>query len=257
MTLFSVSETRKVEFSSGNLCYSHDRGYHFAEQVTGIEGDNIFFAVLPDAADHMGKRLLHSLHKVSPEHADMMRNAVDGNNLLDGWRLLTADEWQYVVNERPASTLAGMKNARYLKCSVEGCHGLLLFPDEYVHPEGVRMPHRININNVTTVFRRYDFSATEWTALKEAGCVFLPASGCAEYSYHEEKIEPLAPEEAGCYWTASADRSKKDKHLCFVFGERWKHFGRSKKCGIESDGMYKTFNLVRMVRDSKNNPLQN
>lgn len=186
---------------------------------------------------------------MKPEHAQFLQSDVASSDLYCGWRLLSASEWTYLLRELKASTIAGMKNARFLKCRVMGIPGLLIFPDEYVHPQDVPLPHRININNVTTVFRRYDFSASEWSALKEAGCAFLPALGCAEYSPYEKKMEALAPEEAGCYWTASADLNEEDKHFCFVFGERWKYFGRSKKCGIESDGIYKTFNLVRLVRD--------
>ena len=96
------------------------------------------------------------------------------------WRTSTAvstsnGELHYMLFNRSASTVNGVENARYAKGSVNDINGLILFPDIYVHPDGVTQP--TNINSATSDYSGNDFSLSDWTKMEYMGCIFLPASG--------------------------------------------------------------------------------
>lgn len=248
MNSFSVSDKQKVEFSSGNLCYNDSKGYHFAAQIEDLADSSIYYIICVDDND-AGRRQISPLCDVEPEHAQFLQSDVASSDLYCGWRLLSASEWTYLLRERKASTIAGMKNARFLKCRVMGIPGLLIFPDEYVHPQDVPLPHRININNITTVFRRYGYNHQQWEALQQAGCAFLPALGYAWLDVYERKLVPDAIEESGCYWTSSLVPDKDKYHTCFAFGQNCKNYSCSKIFGGYNDRVDRYFNAVRLVRD--------
>lgn len=99
----------------------------------------------------------------------------NGGNIAGQWRTLTGAEWTYVLFTRNASTLNGTLNARYAKATVNGRTGVILFPDSYTHPSGVANPANINVPNVNSNTNNY--TAANWTAMENAGCVFLPSNG--------------------------------------------------------------------------------
>ena len=125
-------------------------------------------------------------------------NAIsNGGNTPGQWRTLTANEWQYLFNTRPASTLNGTTNARYAKASVADIHGVILFPDAYSHPSSVPLPAGINATgNAGWNSNRY--TAANWTAMEAAGAVFLPATGY--------RIDDMTGEsgEGVHYWSATS-----------------------------------------------------
>ncbi len=81
------------------------------------------------------------------------------------WRLLSAAEWDYLLNTRAeAATKQGQAVIAYIK-------GCILLPDNWTCPEGLSfMP---TPNNFTA--NVYTFE--QWMQLEEAGAVFLPATG--------------------------------------------------------------------------------
>lgn len=98
----------------------------------------------------------------------------------DFWRTSTASstnsgELNYMLTKRSASTIAGTENARYAKGNVNGINGLILFPDIYVHPDGVADP--TNINDDAADFSGNDYTVSDWTKMEQMGCIFLPAAG--------------------------------------------------------------------------------
>lgn len=99
--------------------------------------------------------------------ADWGYNAISngGNTENSGWRVLTKDEWAYLINTRS-------ETYRYAKGKIHGTNGLMLFPDGFTLPTGV------SISNVNTTDASYtSYSDGDWTALEAAGVVFLPATG--------------------------------------------------------------------------------
>lgn len=99
--------------------------------------------------------------------ADWGYNAISngGNTENSGWRILTKDEWAYLINTRS-------ETYRYAKGTIHGTNGLMLFPDGFTLPTGV------SISNANTTGASYtSYSDDTWTALEAAGVVFLPATG--------------------------------------------------------------------------------
>lgn len=99
--------------------------------------------------------------------ADWGYNAISngGNTENSGWRILTKDEWAYLINTRS-------ETYRYAKGTIHGTNGLMLFPDGFTLPTGV------SISNANTTDVSYtSYSDDTWTALEAAGVVFLPATG--------------------------------------------------------------------------------
>ena len=99
--------------------------------------------------------------------ADWGYNAISngGNTENSGWRILTKDEWAYLINTRS-------ETYRYAKGTIHGTNGLMLFPDGFTLPTGV------SISNANTTNASYtSYSDDTWTALEAAGVVFLPATG--------------------------------------------------------------------------------
>lgn len=94
--------------------------------------------------------------------------SVEGNT---GWRVLTSEEWNYLINSRSGS--------RFAKASVAGVNGLILFPDSYVQPYGITLNY-LNVVSLSSGgsanFSDFNsFSDAQWTQMEAAGAIFLPA----------------------------------------------------------------------------------
>ena len=111
------------------------------------------------------------------------------------WRTLAKDEWDYLVNLRSANTVNGMPDARYAKATVNNVAGLILFPDSYIHPDGVTQPTNVNTANADFTVNNYDGDA--WTSMEDAGCVFLPAAG------YRNGTKVNTAGSTGHYWSTS------------------------------------------------------
>ena len=123
------------------------------------------------------------------------------------WRTLTNDEWKYVFYSRKASSVNGTANARFVMAIVVGKVGVILFPDNYVHPDCVMPPANINKNspaykdnssyNVSNW--RNSYNASDWSQMETAGCVFLPAAG----SRIGSNVYDYADLPEGGYWSST------------------------------------------------------
>lgn len=91
------------------------------------------------------------------------------------WRTPTGTEWLYLVNTRSASTVNGTSDARYAKGRIGTTNGIILFPDEYIHPTDVAAP--TSINTGTASYSTNTYTTTDWVKMERAGCAFLPANG--------------------------------------------------------------------------------
>ena len=183
--VFSVSSTKKVVFSPGNLQYD-GTNWKFAEhqwQVLGANGtgdsgtantypmDLFTWGYLATPA-YNGKDYVGGIDHLSGD-TDW------GHVMGEGWSTPTYDEWKYVFFERNATTVNETANARFAKGQVGGVHGLILFPDTYTHPDGVTLPVGIN-NDGDTGWNGNDYNVADWAKMEAAGCVFLPAAGSRE-----------------------------------------------------------------------------
>lgn len=122
-----------------------------------------------------------------------------GNTPNSGWRTLTNDEWKYIFSTRTTGgTIGETAQARYTHATIRtdatGVNGMILFPD------GVNLAAS-EFSNLGTVNGVSDYAtkctSTQWTALANKGCVFLPAAGYRENTtVNNENI-------AGNYWSSS------------------------------------------------------
>jgi hypothetical protein len=168
--------------------------------------------------------------------ADWGYNAISngGNTENSGWRTLTNKEWVWLLgptysnsspapgtNCRTSSTVNGVANARFAKANLFGTtRGLIIFPDNYNHPEGVAVPIGINdVTNDTTSWDVNKYTSVDWVKMEAAGAVFLPAAGrrpthdgSSTDAYTVKHVGNI-----GCYWS-STDSTNCAQQVVFGYG---------------------------------------
>ena len=147
--------------------------------------------------------------------ADWGYNAIsNGGNTTNTWRTLTGGangEWNYVFNERSASTVNGISNARFAKACVNGVYGVVLFPDSYTHPSGVSQPTGINETG-NAGWNGNNYTAADFGLMQDAGAVFLPAAG------YRNGTSVYAAGTNGFYWSSTYNGSRNACRLNFHSG---------------------------------------
>ncbi|MCR5036186.1 MAG: hypothetical protein K6A73_02560 [Bacteroidales bacterium] len=266
--LFSVSATQRVRFSQGNLkyhCslenpewrfaenqyehvlynadnYGENTGswiYNFGWGTSGYGHRNLYYQPWSNGGGYNDYTAYNDNNKSLYEEdgtADWGYNAISngGNTKNIGWRTLTGDEWQYLMFTRPTSTVAGRDNARFAKAYLfETKLGVIVFPDNYTHPEGVASPININVTNSDAYSNRY--SLEDWLKMEAAGCVFLT---------HTETSKDANKKDVfwGIYW--SSQYQDYAGALCLI----WNRYSSS--TGISRGSSLKhSRNAVRLVRN--------
>lgn len=254
--LFSVSKTKKVNFSQGNLQYKASTDtWRFAgsqHEIVGVSNANIsssyngwidLFGWGTSGWDN-GNVFYHPYdsdntngawygpsggYNLSGSYINSdwgVYNAIsNGGNNSGMWRTLAKFEWNYLLFER--NTAYGI---RFAKAYIDGVAGIILLPDDW-NPGYYSL---YNTNSVNQHYYSNNISATEWNTLESLGAVFLPAS-----SYRKGNIienwEPLK----GYYWTSSYVDNTKAKYIefndsQFFIGDRVRYEGFS----------------VRLIRDA-------
>jgi len=175
--VFSVSATKKVYFSKGNLQYQASTNtWRFAEHqwdYIGNDNSNIS-SYYSDWIDLFGWGTGNNPTKTSIGGSNYSSFYDWGNHGISNgggksWRTLTSNEWVYVFNSR--STNSGI---RYAKAVVGGVNGMILLPDNW----NSSTYSLSNTNNGDAAFDSNRISQSEWTSILEAnGAVFLPAAG--------------------------------------------------------------------------------
>jgi len=182
---FSVSPSQTVLFSPGNIIMDKSTGemYFAKNQASRIGNANVNTLY--------SKSGLNDLFRGVPQEGHKQVFAPLGM----GWRVLNAEEWNYLLNER--NTKSG---ARYVKVYVSNILGMLIFPDDFECPSNVNF----NVDNINTecpdVIQRL---GSEWNTIENLGVVFLPAAGWIQIGdmgegayFHKGRDE----HEFGYYW---------------------------------------------------------
>ncbi len=185
--LFSVSATKKVVFSKGNLrCvksgeswawsfFSDQYGYYDAYNENnwdkfcwvGASGE------LNSEPDKWGI-------STSTANSDFGTNADDklksdwGNRIGTGWRTLTNDEWTYLLKTRDGAT------SKYGFATVNGVYGIIILPDVFVDPgrnENGETDDFVGKDTNNYGYNRNVYNSNGWALMEAAGAVFLPAAG--------------------------------------------------------------------------------
>lgn len=228
--LYSVSPTKQVRFSKGNLQYKATTGvWRFAEHqwerigtdnesisefyggwidlfgwaTSGWDCGNTYYmpydhAFVDDYELGCGYGPLPSTdYDLVGEWANCdwgVYNAIsNGGNKPGMWRTLTADEWKYLFQNRPNAS------AKYGVASIEGSNGLVVLPDEWTLPQGVTFKPGMGSGDGPQYYaQKNNYTEEQWLLMESAGAVFLPAGGGRrEYS------EVTYVGEVGRYWSVT------------------------------------------------------
>ena len=236
--LFTVDQQcNNVFFSQGNLLKEQASGkYMFFDTQIGYyihvnqPAGNPYDQVMTD--------LFHELELATYWHNYPMNQSriytdFDSDDFTTGWYGLTTSEWDYLLFSRRGVTLNGVDGARFGRCSVKNAANtnircIMLFPDGYVHPDGIPFPGSINLNPDISGYTARIYTMDEMLALQEAGVVFLPLTGTHErgsYRYHHT---------GGLYYTSSSG-----------------HTGSSQS-GAQAKGMYLDSGEINTVTPTYN-----
>ena len=162
---FTVSSSKRVKFSKGNLQYHPASGqWRMAEAQHVYLGDPLYDVDGWEDYFHW-----------NPEGWS-----------IGEWRTLSSEEWHYLLTFR---TNAPKKRGLV---SIEGINGLALLPDGWKRPSGILF--YADAEDYSTNAYTFD----EWAVMEKAGAIFLPAAG------HDlgERIEGLGTE--GYYWSTTS-----------------------------------------------------
>lgn len=195
--MFSVSSTKFVRFSRGNLQYQASTGtWRFAENQYDIigTGNSSISATNAGWIDLFGWGTGSDPTNVSSNNGDYSnftdwgRNAIsNGGNLADYWSTLSIDEWTYLIDSRPnASSLVG-------KATVNGVTGLVILPDNWTLPSGSSF-----VSGKEKSFDTNTYTIEQWTKMELSGAVFLPSTGVRIGS------DVYSVGVSGGYWSSSA-----------------------------------------------------
>ena len=120
-----------------------------------------------------------------------------------GWRVLTSDEWSYLLVNGGG---VGRENGNDLNAlgRVNGQNGLVILPDGWVQPEGV--PPFVTVEHGIG-YELNSYTSEEWAIMAASGAAFLPAEGYGHNSPTKETIKdnPDVIEDVqihGAYWAA-------------------------------------------------------
>ena len=210
--IFSISETRKVRFSQGNLQYqASTTTWRFAEHQHDFVGDATAGSVYVGEVKSNNAYIANSYtgwidlfgwgtwsgmpNQMQPTlcinsqysyysynwTGDAYFHGTIANSADNDWFTVSQEQMNCLLNTRNTTTINNVENARYslaiINNDVASVKGVILFPDSYVggNPEGVVWN---TINHVNSTYAQGTQCTTAgWNALNAYGCVFLPAVG--------------------------------------------------------------------------------
>ena len=231
---FSVSATKTVTFSPGNLQYhpANDE-WRFAPNQTDYIGDananisktyNGWIDLFGWGTGYYPTEKW-TYYDGYLSFFDWGVNKI-GNDRPYTWRTLTYDEWEYIIMKR--------SNADKLKgvAQVNGVNGLILLPDGWTCPSGVTFKSGFYEEKIGEYYAEYQtFSSSEWTKLEASGAVFLPAAG------YRRGSNVYGDQYYGHYWSAT-------EYWEGAYNLDIKSYEAGVYCGNRYDGI-----SVRLVQD--------
>ena len=181
--VFSVSSSKKVRFSRGNLQYRASSGtWRFAEHQWDIVGESNknISSSYSGWIDLFGWGTGSNPTKTSTSSSDYSsfvdwgRNSIsNGGNKSNMWFTLSKDEWVYLFEKRTNAS------SKYGAAKVNGVTGVVILPDNWLLPTGCSF-----VAGMTKAQKWDDWSlirniynSSQWDSMERAGAVFLPAAG--------------------------------------------------------------------------------
>ena len=172
------------------------------------------------------------INNISEENSDYQTftdwgmNSI-GEDMPNTWRTLTYNEWYYLIRIR--------KNFKELSgiAQVNGVNGLVLLPDYWACPKGIKFKSGFHSEYGETHYSDYQtISANDWIKMESAGAIFLPTAG-----YRAGTVTD-GVNDRGFYWSSTSANTDEGYYACFFsVGAGTGHYSRS------------TARSVRLVKD--------
>ena len=222
---FSVSSTKQVYFSKGNLqATTTDLGAHWtwnfaANQwdkvgqataninVTGTDDPTVSANGTVDlfgwstSKTYLGISHYDDNSKYSGTFDDWGSNDDVKASIGTGWYTLSGSEWTYLLNVSADGSRYRQGN-RFAKAEVNGVRGLILLPDDW-NTDYYTLKY-INKSSLDVDKSGNDITIEDWTSKLEAhGAVFLPLAGQRRVDSHV--VDNVNAQ--GYYWTSTPTSS--------------------------------------------------
>ena len=209
--LFSVSATKQVHFSQGNLQYqASTKIWRFAEHQydyvgtqtadnDGYYGGNVsgsdnrsISSTYSGWIDLFGwgtgdNPTLASMYDADySTFVDWGCNPIsNGGNAAHLWRTLTNAEWYYLLEGRPNAS------SKFATGNINGVGGLIILPDNWTQPSECAFT-----SGFAPDWTLNSYTLAQWEQMEDAGAVFLPAAGerSGEYVVYAGRF--------GIYWSS-------------------------------------------------------
>lgn len=261
--VFSVSATKKVWFSKGNLQAVIESGptntynytassWKFADHqydyIGNAAGNNSFDATttvdlfgwvgISANYDTYGLCTDNSLSSVyyGTSTTDALKSDW-GSRIGTGWSTLTQAEWTYLLDTRKV-TVGGAAEASYGHGKVEGKNGLIILPDNWDGSVHASFTYGYSVwSNVYS-----STSTPTWAQMEAAGAVFLPAAGCRN-AMAATTVNNAGS--VGYYWSSSPNSTTGGKADFLIFSINSSEYLNFK------DSFRKSGFSVRLVYDAE------
>lgn len=247
---FSVSASKQVHFSPGNLQYqASTQIWRFAghqRDMIGLDNSNISDSY-SGWIDLFGWGTGNNPTNKSTSDSDYsvfvdwgVNTISNGGNKANLWRTLTHYEWRYLFCTRTnAASLFGLG-------SVNGVNGTIILPDNWTTPQGVSFTPSTTqgLARQGTYYKDSNgghfgdntYSSEQWSVMEQNGAVFLPAAG---YRTPGTGVILYVGSD-GHYWSSpSHDYPNSDTYLQFNSNELYPTIFSRRDIGLS----------VRLVKD--------
>ncbi|WP_027449336.1 hypothetical protein [Xylanibacter brevis] len=233
---FSVSATKKVYFSKGNLQATYDGSawtWAFAanqwDYIGNAEGNTKVTDASPYVSDYSGSSTTVDLFGWVGESSnftgvaqygitssttlnseDGYGNGIDeilksdwGATMGSGWCTLSKDEWRYLFNNRSDAA------DKYGFATVNDVHGIIILPDAFVDPKKNNGSNAFVGSTIDWDANLY--TAENWALMEKNGAVFLPAAGYRDWDGGNDAGD------RGYYWSSSAYGDENADYANYVY----------------------------------------
>ena len=227
---FSVSATKKVYFSKGNLQYD-GTNWKFAEHQYDYIGSATGYPMDLFTWGNTANPTYNGTGYYT-ENANLSGSTDWGSNIGEGWYTLSTDEWVYLFQTRTDAA------SKYGYATVADKHGIIILPDDFTDPMKNNGSGAF-VGSSTTGWSANVYSEDNWSAMESAGALFLPAA-CYRYGVSVHDAGALGYY-CGYYWSSTAYDEK--NYACLV--------------GFYSDFLYAGYDYrdfgqsVRLVRQAE------
>ena len=224
---FSVSATKKVKFSQGNLRATYNGSswtWSFAtnqyDYIGNAEGNTKVSGSDPFVTGYTGSSTTVDLFGWSTSTTYLGINNSTNNNTYSGdssnpgifvdwgshadviagigsgWFTLSGAEWAYLfgMESKNKDKSGHARYRKYFRAQVNGVSGIVFLPDDI---SGISNIPAESSRGTASSFDGKTYTTDAWSALESAGCVFLPAAGGRNGSTVNNAGT------LGCYWSAT------------------------------------------------------